>query len=219
MLQLALSTLRARKGAFAGAFAALLLAATLVAACGILLETGMRASVPTERYAATSLVVSGSQRLSAPDAEGGEADSLLLPERARIDAALADRIQQVDGVGAAVGEVSFPAHVVTGTGVVLPGPPSPYTSSNDTDAPGGSWGHAWDSATLTPFTLTEGRAPVGPDEVVLDAELARRAGVRVGDEVTVQATATPRAYGVAGVAAPPDAGGLASQSALFFSAA
>ena len=89
MLQLALTTVRARKGAFAGAFLALLLATTLVAACGILLETGVRASVPTERYAATSLVVAGSQRLSAPDAEGGQADSLLLPERARIDAALA----------------------------------------------------------------------------------------------------------------------------------
>ena len=36
----------------------------------------------------------------------------------------------------------------------------------------------------------------------------------------MQATAaTPQAYGVAGVAAPPDADGLASQSALFFSAA
>ena len=126
---------------------------------------------PHQRYAATSLVVAGSQRLSAPDAEGGEADSLLLPERARIDAVLADRIQQVDGVGAAVGEVSFPAHVVTTSGAVLPGPPSPYTSSSDT-------------------------------------ELARRAGVQVGDEVTVQATATPRG-----------ADELASQSALFFSAA
>ena len=219
MLDIAIGTVRARKGAFAGAFLALLLATTLVAACGILLETGMRASVPTERYAATSLVVAGSQRLSAPDAEGSEADSLLLPERARIDAVLADRIQQVDGVGAAVGEVSFPAHMVTTSGAVLPGPPSPYTSSSDTDAPGGSWGHAWDSATLTPFELTEGRAPIGPDEVVLDAELARRAGVQVGDEVTVQATATPRAYGVTGVAAAPDTDGLASQSALFFSAA
>ena len=53
------------QGAFAGAFLALLLATTLVAACGILLETSVRASVPTERYAATSLVVAGSQRLSA----------------------------------------------------------------------------------------------------------------------------------------------------------
>src|SRR5918995_3745529 len=164
MLQLALSAVRARKGAFAGAFLALLLATTLVAACGILLETGVRASAPAERYAATSLVVAGSQRLPAPDAEGGEADSLLLPERARIDAALADRIQQVDGVGAAVGEVSFPAHVVTASGAVLPGPPSPHASD---DAPGGSWGHAWESAALTPFTLTEGRAPAGLDEVVL----------------------------------------------------
>jgi putative ABC transport system permease protein len=216
MLDIAIGTVRARKGAFAGAFLALLLATTLVAACGILLETGVRARVPAERYAATSLVVAGSQRLSPPDAEGSEADSLLLPERARIDAALADRIQRVDGVRAAVGEVSFPAHVVTASGAVLPGPPSPYASD---DAPGGSWGHAWDSAALTPFELTEGQPPAGPDEVVLDAELTRRAGVQVGDEVTVQATAAPRAYRVVGVAAAPDGDGLASQSALFFAAA
>jgi putative ABC transport system permease protein len=216
MLDIAIGTVRARRGAFAGAFLALLLATTLVAACGILLETGVRASVPAERYAATSLVVAGSQRLSAPGGEGSEADSLLLPERARIDAALAGRIQQVDGVGAAVGEVSFPARVVTASGVVLAGPRGPYASDG---APGGSWGHAWDSAALTPFGLTEGRAPAGPDEVVLDAELARHAGVQVGDDVTVQATAAPRAYRVAGVAAAPDGDGLASQSALFFSAA
>ena len=49
MLDIAIGTVRARKGAFAGAFLALLLATTLVAACGILLETGMRASVPTAR--------------------------------------------------------------------------------------------------------------------------------------------------------------------------
>jgi putative ABC transport system permease protein len=39
MLDIAIGTVRARKGAFAGAFLALLLATTLVAACGILLET------------------------------------------------------------------------------------------------------------------------------------------------------------------------------------
>lgn len=217
MLQLALSTIRARKSAFAGAFITLLLATTLVAACGILLETGVNASIPTERYAATSLVVSGSQRIPMPSTDGEGGDYEPLTERARVDAALAGRIQQVDGVDAAIGEVSFPAHVATGSGAVLPGPPSPYGSSNDT--PGGSWGHAWDSAALAPFTLTEGRAPASRGEVVLDAELARRAGVQVGDEVTVQATAAPRAYRVAGVAAAPGGTGLKSQSALFFAAA
>ena len=122
-------------------------------------------------------------------------------------------------MGAAVGEVSFPAHVVTASGVVLPGRPA-LTSSNDTDAPGGSWGArlGLGHAHAVP-KLTEGQPPAGPDEVVLDAELARRAGVQVGDDITVQATAAPRTYRVAGVAAPPDADGLASQSALFFSAA
>jgi putative ABC transport system permease protein len=216
MLQLALSTVRARKGAFAGAFVALVLATTLIAACGILVETGTSARLPVERHAATALVVAGSQRLAVPDTDGGEGDYELLAERVRVDSALVDRIQQVGGVRAAIGEVTFPAHVVTASGAVLQGPRSRYTSDG---AAGGSWGHAWDSAALTPFVLAEGQEPTGSDEVVMDAELARRANVQVGDEVGVQATAAPRVYRVAGIAVPRDGDGLVSQSTLFFSAA
>jgi putative ABC transport system permease protein len=212
MLSLALSTVRARKGGFAGAFIALLLATTLVGACGILLETGLRADIPTQRYAAAPLVVAGAPEVWIPDPAGGDAEREPLPERPRLDAALAQQIRGVDGVGAAVPEVSFPAHVVTPAGAVLPGPPGRDSLRN-------SWGHAWDSAVLTPFTLTAGRGPTGPGEVVMDAELARRAGVRTGDRVTVQATSAARAYRVSGIATAPGAGGLSRQSTLFFATA
>ncbi|XES00099.1 hypothetical protein HEP87_58215 [Streptomyces sp. S1D4-11] len=43
MLSLALLTLRARKGGFVGTFVALLLGAAVLSACGILLESGIRA--------------------------------------------------------------------------------------------------------------------------------------------------------------------------------
>lgn len=43
MLRLALLTLKARKGGFAGTFVALLLGAAVLSACGILLESGIRA--------------------------------------------------------------------------------------------------------------------------------------------------------------------------------
>lgn len=217
MLGLAFSTVRARKGAFVGAFAALLLATTLVAACGVLLETGLRSGVPTERYAGAALVVAASQRVSVPGESGSDGSYQRLPERARIDPALAGRLQQVDGVRAAVPEVSFPAHLVTTAGNVLSGPSGGGPTPDD--PLGGSWGHAWESAMLTPFALTQGRAPVGPDEVVLDAALARSAGIQAGEEVTVQATAAPRTYRVVGIAAPPGADGLSRQSAVFFEAA
>ena len=206
-LRLALSTVRTRKSAFAGAFVALLLATALVAACGMLAETGRRADVATERYAGAPVVVAGQQRVEPPDDE--DLDAPPLAERARIDRALADRIGDVDGVRAAVPELTFPARVVTASGTVLSGP-------EGEDAEDRSWGHAWDSARVTPFELVDGDAPDRADEVVLDAELAGRAGVHAGDEVTIQATSVPRTYRVAGLAAPPDGEGLPQQSALFF---
>jgi putative ABC transport system permease protein len=133
MLGIALSTLRARKGGFAGAFIALLLATTLVGACGILLETGLRADIPTQRYAAAPLVVAGASEVVIPDPAGGDAQREPLPERPRLDAALAQRIRGVDGVAAVVAEVSFPAQVVTPTGAVLSGPPG-------RDSLGNCWG-------------------------------------------------------------------------------
>ena len=45
MISFALQTLRHRKAAFAGAFLALLCAAALVCACGMLLETGLRGTI------------------------------------------------------------------------------------------------------------------------------------------------------------------------------
>jgi putative ABC transport system permease protein len=64
MLRLALATLRARKGAFAASFLALLLAAAVVSACGVLLESGLRSGLPPERYEKASLIVAGRQRAS-----------------------------------------------------------------------------------------------------------------------------------------------------------
>lgn len=215
MLGLALSTVRARKGAFAGAFVALLLATALVAACGMLLETGQRADIEPERYAGTPVVVAGHQRvtrLGGDSSDGGDLDAEPLPERARIDRALTNRVQDVEGVRAAIPEVSFSARLLTASGAVLSGP-------EGQDAEDNSWGHAWDSAPLTPFTLVEGDAPVDPDEVVLDAELAGRADVRPGDEVMIQATSALGTYQVTGIATPPDGDGLPRQSALFFSSA
>jgi putative ABC transport system permease protein len=212
MLQLAMQTVRARKGAFAGCFVALLVATTLVAACGILLETGVRAEIRTERYAAAPLVVAGPQRLAIAKPGSEQPEFEPLRERARLDAALTERIARVEGVRAAVPEVSFPARVVTASGAMLGGP-------TGQDSEGNSFGHGWGSVVLTPFTLTAGRPPAGPGEVVLDGELARRAGVHAGDRVTIQATAPPSAYRVSGIASAPGRDGLARQSALFFAPA
>ena len=63
MLRLALETMRGRRHGLVGAFVALSFAVALVFACGILMETGMRAAVPVQRYAAVPVVVAANQRI------------------------------------------------------------------------------------------------------------------------------------------------------------
>ena len=210
MLTLALSTVRFRKAGFIGACVALFLATALIGACGILLETGLQGAIPAELYAGAPVVVAGNQNVQATEHEKGTTKTKAKPlaEHAWIPASLTGLLRAVPGVRAAIQELTFPAYVVKG-GQVVPGP-------------GGtpSWGHPWNSAPLTPFTLLAGRAPVASGELVIDADLARRAGLHLGSVVTVQATAAPVSYRLVGIAVPgSNAGGLSSQSALFFSSA
>ena len=162
MLRLALQGLHGRKGPFAGAFAALFLAAALVTACGALLQAGLSSTPPVERYAGAPVVVAGSQ--SYPINPGTEAeDSAPLFERARLDPALVDRIAAVSGVRAAVGDVAAPVRV---TGIEGPGG-HPLVV------------HPWSTAPLTPYALRAGRSPRGSGELVADTRLGLRPGARV----------------------------------------
>ncbi|HEU4948595.1 MAG TPA: FtsX-like permease family protein, partial [Kribbella sp.] len=85
------------------------------------------------------------------------------------------------------------------------------------DGPGDSplLGHGWPSAVLGPFTLSAGRQPEAREEVVLEAWTADRAGVSVGDPVTLMVGSTSSTYRVSGLVNAPG-GGMARQAALFF---
>ncbi|GAA2974637.1 FtsX-like permease family protein [Actinokineospora diospyrosa] len=195
MLSLSLQTIRTRLSGFVGAFLAVLCGTALVGACGVLIESGIRAGVPTQRYAAAAAVVGANQSVRP---EGVQAmGALPAAEQATVDAGLAGRIAAVPGVRAAVGEVDFPATLVTEAGPVL----------------AGTRGHNWAAAVLGPFPLTAGGAPTGSDQVVLDANLAGRAGVTPGQRVRVETPLGTREYQVSGIAA---ADGLTRQSALWF---
>ncbi|MGW1776403.1 FtsX-like permease family protein [Streptomyces sp. NPDC002104] len=211
MLRYALQTVRDRKAGFLGAFLALLCAAALVTACGTLLETGLRGTIATERYAGAPVVVSADQNVHVTTVKEKKGDppkvktkhkAKPVAERAWLPAATVDTVRAVPGVGLAVPELTFRAVPLT------------------RGAAGGegakpSYGHAWSSAALTPFTLAEGRAPQSGDEVVVDRGLAARAALKPGSELVVQSTGAPQTYTVSGIAAPAG-GSLAHQSALFF---
>jgi putative ABC transport system permease protein len=203
MFFLALSTLRFRKSGFAGAFVALFFASALVGACGILLETGLGGGIPAERYAGTPVVVAGDQsaHVSGLDRDKVKVKAKPLGEHAWISASITGRLRSLPGVRAVVPELQFPAYAVAG-GRPVPGPGRTP-----------SLGHAWTSAPLTPFTLASGRAPEVPDDVVIDAGLAHRAGLAVGSRVTIEATGIPSSFRVVGITAQA----LSGQAALFFS--
>src|SRR5262245_8084467 len=109
----------------------------LVVAGAMPFESALRTEPPVERYAATAAVVTGQQAV-------GTEDKVPLTERARVDASLTGRLAALPGVRAAIADVSAPARLGTHSAVA----------------------HGWGTAALTPYKLTAGRAPTGPDEVV-----------------------------------------------------
>ncbi|MEU9981732.1 FtsX-like permease family protein [Streptomyces sp. NPDC050856] len=198
VLEIAWKTLRARKAAFLGAFVALFCGTAVLAASGILVESGLRTSVPPERYAGAAVVIGGDQTLRIPGGDFTVRETL--PERSRLKAEAVRAVAGVPGVERAVGDYDFAA-ALAGVGT---GPLS---------------GHGWDSAALGPFRLTEGRAPGSATDVVLDTAAARAAGVRAGDRVRVVVESVPAEYRVAGIAAPAGGAELERRSAVFFTTA
>ncbi|MFD7937559.1 FtsX-like permease family protein [Streptomyces sp. NPDC059755] len=208
MLRYALKTVRARKAGFLGAFLALLCAAALISACGTLLETGLRGTVRTERYAAAPVVVFADQNVHRTTVTHKKGKTKVkhkakpIAERAWLPADLERRLATAPGVARVIPELTFLAE-----------PLIPAGASGADGRP--AYGHAWDSAALTPYRLTAGTAPAAATDVVVDIELAARARLAPGDRLTVQSTQAPRAYRVSGIAAPATA--VRHQSALFFS--
>ncbi|KRV46562.1 ABC transporter permease [Wenjunlia vitaminophila] len=189
---LARASIRFRPASFVGSLVALVFSVTIVTACGILLQTGITASVPPQRYAHTPVVVAGDQYARIDAAHADETEDVALPERDRVPAATAARIAQLPTVAAAVPDVAFPLQStvpgsaplpdLTGRNIAASGIPAP-----DAPAPG---------------------CVPGPGEVVLDRNSAHAAGLAVGDHVALTAPGGSGTYRVCGLA--PDRGDGAS---------
>ncbi|WP_242902455.1 FtsX-like permease family protein [Actinomadura terrae] len=207
MLCLALSTVRTRRFGFAGSFVAVVLAVALVFAWFTLLISGKRSAPAADRFGAAAAVVRMDPALTVLTGSGENVDRERLPldQPPRLPGGVAERLRTVPGVRSVIADTPFYAQVVDRHGTPLAGPRG-----------GPSSGHAWQAAELTPFRLRTGRAPRGPDEVVLDADAARRAGTGPGDAVRVVTAQGVRNLRVSGVASPPGAPGLPSRTTLFF---
>ncbi|WP_318307714.1 ABC transporter permease [Amycolatopsis solani] len=165
LFALARQNIRARKTTFAAAFVAVFAGSALITASGVLLDSGLRAGIPPQRYAPAAVVVTAPQTESTSD----DVDQRFT-ERVPLAVARAGEIARVPGVAAVVPDVSATV-VLRGRGPLV--------------------AHGWSSTRLEAVTLTAGRAPERPDEVVLD-------GARVGDVVDVAVGGVASPYRVVG---------------------
>ncbi|MGW0846861.1 FtsX-like permease family protein [Streptomyces sp. NPDC002787] len=177
MFGLALQTLKFRKGGFLASFVALFFGATILVACGSLMETGVRGAVPAQRLAAAPVVVAGEQTF----------DGDALPERARVDAELAKTLAALPSVDQALTDLSFPAAALKG---------------GDAAPERGLTGHGWSSARLADAPLADGAEPRAQGETALDQRLADRLGVRTGDQLTLAVGGGSEQLRVTGVVRP-----------------
>ncbi|MFF2899148.1 FtsX-like permease family protein [Streptomyces sp. NPDC057966] len=164
-----------RRGIVAGVAAALVCAAMLTGAFGVLLESALRAHGSADRYDRAVAVVAASQRVEV--VKDDQTDVRPLVERARVPVSVADRVRTVPGVTEVVADVSLP--VVTGDGAMRTG-------------------RGWDATALTGVELRAGRAPQAEHEVAVDSGSDRA----VGDTVRLQVGGrAPKPYRVSGLVA------------------
>ncbi|MFE9486770.1 ABC transporter permease [Streptomyces sp. NPDC006641] len=173
---LARAAVRFKPSSFIGTFVALLMAAAIVSACGILTETSLRASVPADRYAKAPVVVAADQKIHLRTGSGDstEETDVLLPDTARLPESLVARAASAPGAATAIGDVTYSVRH-DGT---------PLTA------------HGWGSTALTGTRLVTGDAP-GPGEVVVPAGT----GSRTGDSIALDTPAGVREFRVSGTAA------------------
>ncbi|MEW2328647.1 FtsX-like permease family protein [Micromonospora chersina] len=166
----------------AGAFVAVAIGVTLVAAATLLLASG-RPQVP-DRLAYAAVVV------QSPEA-GAPADSFAptRPWSAARATELVGRLAEVPGVTAAVPDRTFYAQAL-----VDGRPPA-----TDAQREAAHQGHGWSSSRLGGLRLTAGEPPRQAGEVVVDRAL----GLRPGGPVTLLTAAGPQPYTVTGLVDAP----------------
>jgi putative ABC transport system permease protein len=99
-----------------------------------------------------------------------------------------DAVRKVDGVKEAVGQVSGYAQPVDKKGKAVTTGGAPTLGVEYSVSP-----------TQRSLTLKQGSAPSGPDQVVIDAGTARKAGFHVGDQVTILLKGPARQFTVVGI--------------------
>ncbi|MEE6260471.1 ABC transporter permease [Plantactinospora sonchi] len=199
MIGLAWRSVRRRWSTVAAAVLAVLSGAALTSATLLLDGSAEHASAGRAATAWTlggaDLVVRMPSRVTREDGP-----AIPLPEQPRLRPAQVDALARIPGVASVAVEMPVPAYLVTADRKIG-------------DARKRSWGHPWTTALAEPVGLTTGRAPAGPDELVVDRATATLAGAAVGDRVTVLTGRGGQSFRLVGIGDWP---GSTYEHALFF---
>ncbi|MGP4001070.1 FtsX-like permease family protein, partial [Streptomyces sp. 8N706] len=181
-LRISYASLRAHKRRFAGTFVAVLLGVAFL--CGTLvMGDTLRAGFDTmfgNAAKGTDAVVRSADVITVP----GEGQGTRQP----IAGSLADRIEKVPGVAAAVPVVQGAGQLVGGDGKPVGGQGPPTLAGNWIDDP-----------RLNPYRVAEGHEPRASGEVVINRGAAKAGGLDIGDR-TVLRTPDPMTVTVVGLA-------------------
>ena len=200
MLSVALATLRHSRRRLLGTAATIMLGVGFLTGTLVLGDTLTRnfTNLFSDVTAGTDAVVRGSTEIEA---------SRSMNRRSPVPEPVVATVSRVDGVAAAVPEYSGLGTLLGSDGQVLGGNGPPRLVSSWTTDP-----------TLNPYRIVEGRAPVAPDEVVVNRGAARSGGLAVGSRTTVR-TPEPVQVRVVGIATFGDQDGFGSATYVAFSAA
>jgi putative ABC transport system permease protein len=100
------------------------------------------------------------------------------PDRGPVPASLLEAVQKTPGVAEAGGYLSGRAVIIGKDGKAIGGHAPNFGAS------------AANLGTLSPFSIKQGRAPKGPDQVVIDAGTAKREHFALGDKIRIEASQT-----------------------------
>ncbi|MFH9618485.1 FtsX-like permease family protein [Streptomyces pratensis] len=157
MLSSALRSMRTRWVTFIGTFVALALGVGLIAMTGLALAATFDAPERRpERFAGTPVVVAPSDTLRVATPVGER--TAVLTDPRPVPQGL---VTGLSALGRTAEDRTFPVRL----------------AGND------AVGHPWSVAAATPYRVTSGRAPHGPDEVVVTAGAG--AGLRTGDRIRI----------------------------------
>ncbi|MGC9671132.1 ABC transporter permease [Planosporangium sp. 12N6] len=181
MWRLTVSTALAHRSRLALTWLAVALGVAFVAGSLVLTDTSGRLLDAQFRTTAAGVDLTVRGAAAFGSAMGVEVQRDPLP------ADLADRVAAIPGVDRVRPTASGAGQLKVRGQAVLPSGPTMLGS--------------WAEAPFTAYRLRAGHAPHGPDEVVLDAATAREHAVRLGDTITVSATASRqlRVVGLAGI--------------------